>query len=82
MVKLFSRALAMLAMLAGLSPPGTARIGAAGPALIPRAGKERGKGGKRPHRAGNGSRRIKRQAVKTRNVKRHKMACKGHANIL
>jgi hypothetical protein len=51
------------------------------PSLVPVI-RERGKGGKRPHRADTGARRIQRRALKARDVKRNKRAHKGHSTTL
>lgn len=82
MDKSFFRFLPALVELLLPASPAIGRIAhPIAPAVIPRATRDRGKGGKRPHRVGNGSRRVKRAAMKARNVDRHKAACKGHANV-
>jgi hypothetical protein len=68
----FSRAIAMMALVSA------AMASAAPQAALANIGPyvSRGKGGKRPHRTGNGSAHIKRMATKARNVQRHRRACK------
>lgn len=72
----FARALAMMSLVAaamsahaGNYGAQQAALGAIGPY------KSRGKGGKRPHTKGNGSAKVRRAAVKARNVRRDRRAC-------
>lgn len=68
----FSRARAMFALV--VAAMAAANPTAALAALAPY--ESRGKGGKQPHKKGNGSARSKRAATKARNVQRYKEACR------
>lgn len=73
----FARAIAMASMIAAAMAanpwPGLAQQ-----AALSKIGdyESRGKGGKEPHRRGNGSIKVKRAARKARNVRRHRAACR------
>lgn len=68
----FHRAAAMMALIAAAmrSAAPQAAMAAIGPYV------SRGKGGKRPHRANTGAACIKRAAIKKRNIRLHRRACK------
>lgn len=69
----FSRSKAMIAEIASMLDCGMSM-----PIIREQTGpyKSRGKGGKTPHSKGNGSARIRRAAIKAKNVRRHRAACR------
>lgn len=69
----FSRSKAMFAAISAMLGQGMSM-----PTISGQIGpyKSRGKGGKTPHSKGNGSARIQRAAIKAKNVRRHRAACR------